>query len=285
MSSRKSLAIALSITLLIFIVEVIGSFSANSLALLSDAGQMLTDSMALTLSLLAAIFASRPATKEKSFGFYRLEILAALINGSFLFMLALYIFFQAYQRLLNPVPVQSGILLTFAAIGFLANIVAALTLVGSSRENLNAKGAYLHVLYDLGSSFCVILGGILMYYTHWYYIDPILGFLIGLLILQGAVRLFSDSANVLLESVPEGINVDEVSQVIKSVKGVEKIQDLHIWSITSGRNAISAHLIISDADDNRAPEILHEINKMLKSKYKITHSTFQTECESCLIHG
>jgi cobalt-zinc-cadmium efflux system protein len=262
-------------------VELVGGFVSNSLALMSDAGHMLTDAMALTLALMATIFAARPATKERTFGFYRLEILSALFNGSVLTLVSLYIFYEAVQRFVHPAVVKSDILLMVATVGLLANIGAAVILAGSSRENLNVRGAFLHVISDLVSSVGVIVGGLLIRYLGWYYADPVLGVLIGILILRGALSLLLDSVNILLEASPKGIRVEEVARAIKKVKGVEDIHDLHIWTITSGLNAISAHVVIEDKAAERAPKILEEINAMLKSKYNITHATFQTECESC----
>ena len=281
MNNQRSLALALLITLLIFFVELAGGIVSNSLALLSDAGHMLTDMMALSLALLAAFFAARPATKERTFGFYRLEILSALFNGSVLTLLSIYIFYEAVIRMLTPVAVRSDILLLVATVGLLANIGAAVILARSSRESLNVRGAFLHVLSDLASSVAVIIGGLLIRYLGWYYADPLLGILIGLLILRGALSLVLESVNVLLEAAPAGINVDEVAAAIKRVKGVEALHDLHIWAITSGLNAISAHLVIADAMAGKASNILGEVDALLKEKYNITHATFQTECESC----
>lgn len=281
MSNQKSLFIALLIIVLIFFVELAGGFISNSIALLSDAGHMLTDAMALALALLATIFAARPATRERTFGFYRLEILSALFNGSLLSLISIYIFYESFQRFLNPVAIKSDLLLIIAAIGLLANIGAAAILAGKSKENLNVRGAFIHVLSDMGSSAAVIVGGLLIRYLNWYYIDPVLGALIAVLILRGALGLLSDSVNILLEAAPEGVRVEEVAASIKSVKGVKDLHDLHVWAITSGMNAVSAHVIIDDAEVKRAPEILKEINEKLKEKYQITHSTFQTECASC----
>jgi cobalt-zinc-cadmium efflux system protein len=281
MDNRRVLTLALLITLLIFVVELVGGFLSNSLALLSDAGHMLTDSMALALALLASVFAALPATRKRTFGFYRLEILSALFNGSVLTILALFIFYQAYLRFLQPAAIRSDLMLMIATIGFLANIGAAVILAGASRENLNVRGAFLHVLSDTASSAGVIIGGILIHFLGWSYVDPILGLLIGILILRGALGLVFDSVNILLEAVPEGVSVEEVAGAIREVDGVEDIHDLHVWAITSGMNAASAHVVIKETEIKRAPAILKEINEKLRSKYKIAHSTFQTECESC----
>jgi cobalt-zinc-cadmium efflux system protein len=269
------------ITVLLFFVELIGGFVSNSLALLSDSGHMLTDTLALTLALLASIFSALPANKKSTYGFYRLEILSALFNGSVLTIIALFIFYEAYLRVLHPAPVQSTIMLVIATIGLLGNIGGAVILASSSRDNLNMRGAFLHVLSDAASSVGVIVGGVLIHFLGWYYADPLIGFLIGLLILRGAFSLVAESANVLLEAPPKGVKVEDVIQAICSVKGVKDIHDLHVWSITTGINTISAHILIEEAETKRTNDVLREVRDLLKNKFDITHSTFQTECEAC----
>jgi cobalt-zinc-cadmium efflux system protein len=281
MNNQGKLALALLITVIIFFVELAGGFLSNSLALVSDAGHMLTDAGALLIALLATIFALRPATKERTWGFYRLEIISALWNGSVLVVMAAYIFYQAYQRFLNPAPVKTDVMLMIATIGFISNVGAAVILARESRENLNVRGAFLHVISDLVSSIGVIIGGAIILFTRWYYIDSILSVLIGLLILRGAWGLIYDSVNVLLEAVPKGIDLEEVSQTIRKIKGVKDLHDLHAWTIGSGINAVSAHIVIEDAEVERAAGVLQEIKAVLKSRYNMAHSTFQTECGAC----
>lgn len=281
MDNRKGLTAVLLITTIIFFVELAGGFASNSLALLSDAGHMLTDIMALILALLAAIFALLPATQKRTFGFYRLEILSALFNGAILTLVSIFIFYESILRILHPAPIQSTIMLVVATIGFLANIGAAVILAGSSRENLNVRGAFLHVISDAVSSLGVIIGGVLIHFLGWYYADPILSILISILILRGAFSLIFESTNILLESAPKGINLEDVAAAIKSVKGVKDVHDLHLWSLTSEMNSASAHVAIADADAGRASEVLDQINHLLKDKYNVLHSTFQTECDSC----
>ncbi len=281
MNNNRILGAVLLITGLLFLVELAGGIISNSLALLSDSGHMLTDTLSLVLALLASVFAARPAGKKSTYGLYRLEILSALFNGAALTLIAFYIFFQAYLRFLNPAPIQSTLMLVIATIGLLGNIGGAVILAGASRENLNVRGAFLHVLSDAGSSVGVIIGGLLIHFLGWYYADPIIGFMIGLLILRGAFSLVMESANVLLEAPPKGVKVDDVVEAICSVKGVKDIHDLHVWSITSGINTISAHILIEEAERGRTNEILREIRGILKNKFDIDHSTFQTECEAC----
>ncbi len=280
-NNQKGLIAALAVTAVMFLAELIGGYLANSLALQSDAGHMLTDCMALVMALLATTLASRPANKKQTFGFYRLEILSSLFNGSVLTLIAAYIFFQAYLRFQHPAPVWSGLMLTIATIGLLGNIGAAVILVRGSRENLNLRGAFLHVLSDMASSVGVIIGGLVIQFTRWYYIDPILSVLIAILILRGALSLVFESASILIESAPSGIDLDEVTRTICSFDGVEDIHDLHVWSITSGINAISAHIVIEKGAVEQTAEILKKIRDELKQKFNISHATFQTECEAC----
>jgi cobalt-zinc-cadmium efflux system protein len=275
------LGAVLLITVLLFFVELAGGFISNSLALLSDAVHMLTDVFSLILALLAAIFASLPPNRKNTFGFYRLEILSALLNGSALTVISLFIFYEAFQRVLHPAAIQSTIMLVVATIGLLGNIGGAVILAGSSRNNLNMRGAFLHVLSDGASSVGVIIGGLLIHFLGWSYADPILGLLIGLLILRGAYGLIWESVNVLLEATPKGIKLYDVLAAISAVKGIKDIHDLHVWSISSGINTISAHLLIKEGDTARTNEILQEVRDILQAKFNITHSTFQTECESC----
>jgi cobalt-zinc-cadmium efflux system protein len=275
------LGAALVITATLFFVELAGGYISNSLALLSDAGHMLTDAFSLTLALLAAIFATLPPNRKNTFGFYRLEILSALLNGSVLTLIALFIFYEAFQRLFHPAVIQSTIMLAVATIGLLGNIGGAVILARASRDNLNVRGAFLHVLSDGVSSVGVIIGGLLIHFLGWYYADPILGFLIGLLILRGAVGLIWESIIVLLEATPKGIKLYNVIAAMTTVKGIKDIHDLHVWAISSGINTISAHILIKEGEAARTNEILGEVREILRAKFNITHSTFQTECEEC----
>ena len=211
---RKDLLIALSITLLMMIAEVIGGLLSNSLALLSDAGHMLTDNLALLLSFFAMKFATMPATEKRTFGFYRLEILAALINGIILALISLYIIYEAYLRLINPQPVEGTLMLIVASIGLIANIIGAFILVKHSHANLNIRGAYLHILGDALSSIGVVIGGVIILFSGWYLIDPLLSILISLVIIYGAWVLVKESVSILLESVPSLMKIERVAAEI-----------------------------------------------------------------------
>jgi cobalt-zinc-cadmium efflux system protein len=278
---QKDLLIALSITVLMMVVEVIGGLLSNSLALLSDAGHMLTDNLALLLSFFALKFATMPATERKTFGFYRLEILAALLNGIVLVVLSLYIIYQAYQRMIHPQPVAGALMLVVALIGLVANIIGALFLFKHSHANLNIRGAYLHIVGDALSSVGVVIGGIVILYTGWYLIDPILSMMISLVIIYGSWSLVKESVNILLESVPSHINIETVAAEIAKVEGVREAYHIHVWTITSGVYALSAHVLINDQPVSGCRNIVDEIKELLEHRFNVLHSTIQLECDKC----
>lgn len=278
---RKGLLIAFLITFVMMFVEIVGGLLANSLALLSDAGHMLTDTLALALSFFAMKFATLPATEKKTFGFYRLEILAALANGIVLTVVSLYIIYQAYLRILSPQPVEGGLMLGVASLGLLVNIVGALFLLEHRKTNLNIRGAFLHIVGDALSSVGVIVGGIIILYTGWNIIDPILSIVIAIGIIVGAIALVIESVHVLLESAPSHISIAAVAAEIAKIKGVREAYHLHLWTITSGIYAMSAHVLIDDQLISKSREILDEIRRLLSEKYKILHSTIQLECKKC----
>ncbi len=277
--------IAFSITLLMMVAEVIGGLLSNSLALLSDAGHMLTDNLALLLSFFAMKFATLPATERKTYGFYRLEILAALLNGVVLVVLSIYIMYRAYLRMQHPQPVEGQLMLIIAVIGLVANIIGAWFLFKHSHTNLNIRGAYLHIVGDALSSIGVVIGGGVILFTGWYLIDPILSVLISLVIIYGSWSLVTESVNILLESVPAHLNIETVAAEMEKVKGVREAYHIHIWSITSGIYAMSAHVIIDDRLVSTSKETLDSIEALLAERFKIIHSTIQLECERCDVSG
>jgi len=278
---RRGLLIALSITVLMMVAELVGGLLSNSLALLSDAGHMLTDNLALLLSFFAMKFATMPATDRRTFGFYRLEILAALINGVILVLISFYIIYAAYLRILHPQPVQGMLMLVVAIIGLIANIIGALVLTKHSHSNLNIRGAYLHIIGDALSSVGVVVGGVVILQTGWYLIDPILSILISFVIIYGAWALVKESVSILLESVPAHVDIDIVATEIGKLAGVREAYHIHVWTITSGVYAMSAHVIIDDQLVSRSRDLLDEIRALLSKKFKILHSTIQLECERC----
>jgi len=278
-SSR--LKIALVIVLVVMVAEVIGGILSNSLALLGDAGHMLVDALALGLSLFAIAIARRPATASKTYGYHRVEIMAALANGTLLLLVSFYIFYEAYHRFLDPPLIHTPLMLLVATIGLIANLTAVLLLRGVSRRNLNIKAAFWHIVGDTISSVGVIIAAVIISVTGWYLADPIIAVFIGCIILWGAVRLVSESVDILLEAVPRHIRVDKVIETIKNVSGVEDVHDIHIWTITSGMYTMSAHLRIEDQKVSRSAEIVKTVNQNLARYFNIRHTTLQLECESC----
>ena len=282
---KRGLLFALMITVVMMVAEIIGGILSNSPALLSDAGHMFTDTLALTLSFFAMKFAEMPATERRTFGFYRLEILAALLNGSILVVISLYIIYQAYLRILAPPPVAGGLMLVVAALGLVVNIAGALFLARHRSESLNIRGAFLHIIGDAVSSVGVIVGGIVITYTGWYLIDPILSILIALGIIAGAWGLVAESVSVLLESTPSHLNVAAIAEEIGRMQGVREAYHIHVWTITSGVHAMSAHVVIDDQLVSSSRELLQRIQALLAGRFRILHSTIQLECEKCDENG
>jgi cobalt-zinc-cadmium efflux system protein len=280
-STQSSMLIVLSITTLVMIAEIIGGLLANSLALLSDAGHMLTDILALGLSIIAMRFAQKPPTTSKTFGFYRLEILAAFFNGILLLCISFYIFYEAYQRLVHPEEIKGLFMLVVAAIGLLANGVGIVILRKSALRNLNVKSAFFHIVGDTISSGGVIVGGLVILSTGWYIVDSLIGVFIGMLILRGAYSLVRESIDIFLEATPKDIDVEKMLSDLHKIEGVKDIHHLHLWTITSGIYAMSAHVLIKDLLVSRSALILRQIETLLKSEYNMEHATIQFECESC----
>ncbi|HKR58964.1 MAG TPA: cation diffusion facilitator family transporter, partial [Pyrinomonadaceae bacterium] len=252
-----------------------GGWWTGSLALLADAGHMLTDVAALALALIAAWFSSRPATSHKTFGYYRLEILAALVNGVALVVISLLILYEAYQRWSAPPVVHGSVVVLVATGGLAINLISAWILHGRHEIDLNMRGAWLHVLSDaLGSLGAIIAGGLMWFYG-WYAADPLFSALIGVLIVWSSWRLIRESTNVLLEGTPSHINLAAVEDSILSTDGVSNVHDLHVWTITSGREALSAHVI--HAFEVSQPELLKELRAKLHDRFGVDHLTIQME--------
>ncbi|NVL93264.1 MAG: cation transporter, partial [Desulfobacterales bacterium] len=249
--------------------------------LLSDAGHMLTDILALGLTIFAMRFAQKPPTASKTFGFYRLEILAAFFNGMLLLFISFYIFYEAYQRLVHPQEIKGLFMLVVAAIGLLANGVGITILRKSTQKSLNVKSAFLHIVGDTISSGGVILGGLVILYTGWYLVDPLIGIFIAMLILWGAYSLVRESMDIFLEATPRDIDVEKMLDDLRKIKGVKDIHHLHLWTITSGIYAMSAHVLIEDLLTSRSAQVLKEIEGLLQGKYSMEHTTIQFESESC----
>lgn len=276
--NRKALGWALLITSVFFVIELTGGILANSLALLSDAGHLLSDMGALGLSYFAIWFARRPATREKTYGYYRVEILAALINGVVLALVAIFIFIEAYKRLLSPQEVNTGLMMGVAVAGLFANILVAYILhQGDYKENLNVRSAFLHVLGDILGSLGAIAAGILIWLTGIYLFDTIISIVIAIIILFSVYRLLNDTLHVLLEGTPKHLDYVEISQTIGDISGVQSIHDLHIWTVTSGFVCLSCHVVKDKREDPQ--EILLRINRVLKEGFGIEHTTVQVETE------
>ncbi len=263
------------------VAEVIGGIFSGSLALLGDAGHMLVDALALGLSLFAMAVARRPATATKTFGYHRFEILAALANGTILVLVSLYIFYEAYQRFLEPPVVKIPLMLSIATIGLLANIGGIMLLNKASHRSLNVKAAFWHIIGDTISSFGVIIAGIVIMFTGWYVADTIAALLIGCIILLGAVRIVGEAIDILLEAVPKHIEISRVIDAIRKIPGVNEVHDIHIWTITSNIYALSAHLVIDDQMVSGSVEIVRTVRRELARRFDISHTTLQLECESC----
>ncbi|MGH7531591.1 MAG: cation diffusion facilitator family transporter [Gemmatimonadales bacterium] len=274
--SRRRLTLALGITTVVMLVEIAGGLLAGSLALLADAGHMLADAAALALALFAARIAQRPATAQRSFGFLRLEIFAALVNGGVLIAIALGIGFEAWRRLQTPAAVNGELLLGVAAIGLVANLAAAAVLHRGHQHSLNQRGAYLHVLGDLLGSVGALSAGAIVLASGWTAADPLISLFIGALILVSAWRLVKESTDVLLEATPGHIALADVHARIASVPGVDSVHDLHLWTVTSGVVAMSGHLVVKNPTDNQP--VLEEVQDRMRA-LGIAHVTVQVEQE------
>ena len=266
----------LGITSLFMLAELLGGVLANSLALLADAGHMLTDIAAIGLSLFAARVGRRPATPEKTFGYLRLEILAALVNGTALFVIAGVIVVEAVRRLSEPLEVQPAILFGVAAAGLVANLIAMRLLRDGHSHSLNVRGAYLHVIGDLMGSIGAILAGAIILFTGWYAADAVISIVIALLILVSAWRLVRESVDVLLEGTPAHIPLADVEQRLAAIPGVRNVHDLHVWTVTSGVVAMSGHLVVQDPQLNQG--VLETAQQRLAG-LGIHHVTMQIEQE------
>ena len=280
--NKKNLAIVLGLTLTYLIAEVIGGLWFNSLALLADAGHMLTDGMVLALARLADCFAEKPATPERTYGYYRFEILAALTNAVVLIGISLYILYEAYERFINPPEVESVGMLVVAGIGLVINLFGMWLLYGSSKESLNMKGAYFEVLSDMLTSIGVIVAGIIMLTTGCYYADPLISAGIGLFILPRTWALLKESVGVLLEGTPTDVNLENLRESLTKIEGVAGIHDLHVWSLTSGVNAMSVHAVLMSDDQHDA--VMKRVHDFVTKNFKISHVTVQTECEGYAEH-
>jgi cobalt-zinc-cadmium efflux system protein len=281
MEREKKLLLILAFNVTLMVLEIVGGIVSKSLALLSDAGHMLTDSLAVFLSYLAIHWSRRPADHRKTFGYHRAEILVALANGVALAAIAGYIFYEAVLRFFNPQEIKTGILLAVAAIGLAGNLFGLFILKGESHENLNVRSAFFHILADTLSSVGVIIGGVIIWYTGWYLVDSLIGVLIGGIVLRGAVDLVMESGEILLEATPRDIDIALLRQEVTQIHGVEDLHDIHIWTIGSGMRALSAHVLTDNISTRESQEIACRVRALLGEKFNITHTTLEMECETC----
>lgn len=287
--ARNSLRLAFFLTVIILIAELVGGLLANSLALLSDAGHVVTDIFALGLAWFATVQAERPANARKTFGYHRVGILAALVNAVTLIVIAFAILLEAIQRFQHPESVQPLIMFLAAGIGIVVNLTIGFGLLREG-DNLNVRAAMLHVFGDVGASAGVIVAGIIILVSGWTIADPLLSVGIAVLISIGAWRILRETTGILLEAAPKGLSMLDLVKDMKSVEGIQDVHDLHVWSITSNMYALSCHALIDNLPPSDSSAILHSLNALLSEKYHIGHATVQFECEPhqemyCAVNG
>ncbi len=282
-SSTKERRFLLSIALtgLIFLVELIGGLLTHSLALLSDAAHVFLDVFALGLSYAALRLASLPPNERHTYGYHRLQVLAALANGATLLLVAFEIFREAIKRFSHPQPVLAGPMLIVAVIGLVVNLIVALALREHGHHDLNVRSAFLHVLGDALASVGVIIAGAVIALTGQTIIDPVVSLLIGLVILVGSGRVLRESIHILVEGVPRGLTASQVAEAMCEVSGVSQVHDLHVWTVSPGYVALSAHVLLDDQSLSEAQSIMKDLKATLAEEFNIEHTTIQFECESC----
>ena len=276
-ASRRSLSIALALIMVYMVVEVVGGLVSGSLALLADAGHMLTDGAAIGLALLAIWVSGRPASIEQTFGFHRTEILAAMLNALSLWLISALIFFEASRRFNDDLQVDGGLMLGVGAVGLLVNLAAAWALHRSSGESLNVEGAFLHVVADLLGSVAVVAGGILVLAFEWNIADPIFGIVIGVLILASSLRLLWKVVHVLMEGTPSHLDLHHLCQRLEELEGVTGVHDIHAWTITTGYDALSAHVTADPTVMQDPNPVLQALRDIASSEFGIGHVTIQLE--------
>ncbi|MCX6815018.1 MAG: cation diffusion facilitator family transporter [Candidatus Aenigmarchaeota archaeon] len=275
---ERTLKIAIILTSVIFVVELAGSFASGSLSLLGDAGHMLRDVFALAVSLSAVMIAKKLPTKEKTFGYHRVEILAALLNGILLIVISGWIFAAAYIRFFTPAPIQSFTMLVVASIGLVVNVIVAFSLRG--HHDLNVRSAFFHVLTDLLSSVAVVFAAIWIFFTGQTIVDPILGTLIAILVLISAFNIIRDSIHILLGFAPKDVNFEGMIKDMESVSGVDGVNNVHLWTLCSNVNILDAHVLTKEPSMTKIEKMKDEIKQRL-GKYNIRHATLEFECEEC----
>ena len=280
-ASRRALVGALIVLSVLFVVEIVGGWLTNSLALLSDAGHLLTDVVAVAIAIAAQVVAQRPASAKRSYGYRRVEIIAALFNGLTLVLVAGFIVFEAVDRFQEPPPVDALPMLVIAAVGFVAQLLAALILVRASGESLNVRGAYVHAMTDALQSIGVVIAGVVILTTGYVLVDPIISVVIGVFIAWSGGRIVVEAVHVLLEGTPADVDLRALAERVEAHEGVCRVSDLHVWSLTTGYNALSAHVISDDGLDAVDRERLRaELAHLLRHEFSLHHLTLQVE-EAC----
>lgn len=276
---RKVLKICLILTAMLMVLEIVGGVYSHSLALLSDAGHVFTDLFTLGFSFVAILLTDRPADFQKTYGYYRAEVLAALLNGILLIGVALLIFYEGVLRLSHPAPIHTSPMFVIAGVGLIGNLISGFLLHRVKGKDLNLKGAYLHILSDTLSSVGVLIGTIVIHFTGWIAIDSLLSMMISAVILFWAGKLLMDSIHILMESTPKHINLSELTQAIQQeVKEIQEIHDLHVWEITTHMYAMTAHLTIEEMPVSDSMKITEKINSLLSERFHIEHTNLQYEC-------
>ena len=279
--NERRLVIALGVTVVIAMAEVVGGLIGNSLALVSDAGHMITDVIAIGLSLFAVRLTRRSPTLTRTFGYYRAEIMAAFANGALLVLVSAYIIFEAYNRIFQPAQVQTTIMLVIASVGLVANFVGVTLLRSGGKSNLNVRGALLHMMCDALSSIGVIVAAVIIVFTGWMVADPIASLVTTALILRAAVGLLRDSTNILLEAAPKNADIPRIVADVRAIPGAKDIHDMHVWTISSGMYALSAHILTEYKALAECSTLLLKINQLLWDRYSIGHTALQLECDAC----
>jgi len=278
---ERRFVLALGISLLVFFAELGGGFWTGSLALLSDSAHVFLDVFALALSYVALRVAALPADDRHTYGWHRLEVFAALMNGITLLGITVAIFYEAWERIQNPTPIHSAEMLVIATVGLIASLATARILEDHHHDDLNTRSAFLHVIGDALASLGVIVGGIVMLLTGWYAIDPLISAFIGLIIVTSSWRVLRSSLHILFEGAPEGIAVHDVAQAMAQVAGVQDVHDLHLWSICSGYPALSAHVLVADAACETTTAQMGSLKQTLAERFGIQHTTIQFETANC----
>jgi cobalt-zinc-cadmium efflux system protein len=277
----RRMGLAMVITLVFVFVEIAAGLASNSLALLTDAAHNFTDVLALALSWWALRLTSQPANHKKTFGYHRAGILAALVNSTSLALIAIGIFYEAYQRFLNPPEVGADVLIGVGSLAVVINVVTALMVRRGAENDLNVRAAFMHLMGDVLSTTGAVGAGILIRFTNWNRLDPLVSVLIGFLILWNAWVIIREAIDILMESTPADIDVGQMVADIQAVDGVHGVHDLHIWSITGNMRTLSAHLVTEDMSISEGTRVQTRVNEILHHNYGVAHATLQLECEDC----